>query len=193
MLERILLPRISKKKTAEGTVLRWHIEEGAPLHPGASLLTIQMGNEAIAVLFQKGGKGLILQGKAIAEGEHITVNDTLAFVGNTDEPFSHSTEKENVPVIGTAHYIRRLNIYRNIMGGMFLIMVVLVVFDSGFSMFTPMTGVALSIRTVVNLLTPLALTMGGLLFCLVCVAYLCQIPPEMRRVLSFRKEPEVND
>ncbi len=193
MLERILLPAVSKKKSNEGTVLRWHIEEGASLRPGTSLLTIQMGDETVALSFRKRGKGLVLKEKAIAEGGHVTVNDTLALVGNADEQVPWSTEKEHVPVYGTSQYIRRIKVHRNIIGGMLLTMVVFIAFSYGLSAYRPMAGLALTLRTAVNQLTPIALSMYALLFCIVGTAYLCQIPPEMRRVLSFHQESGVKD
>jgi len=146
MLERILLPAVSKKKSNEGTVLRWHIEEGASLRPGTSLLTIQMGDETVALSFRKRGKGLVLKEKAIAEGGHVTVNDTLALVGNADEQVPWSTEKEHVPVYGTSQYIRRIKVHRNIIGGMLLTMVVFIAFSYGLSAYRPMAGLALTLN-----------------------------------------------
>lgn len=191
-MERILLPGGRKQRATKGTVLRWHIEEGASLRPGTPLLTIQMGNETVALSWRRGGKNLVLKEKVVAEGERVTVNDTLAFVGNAGEEVSWSTGKEQAPVLGTTQFIGRIEAYRNIMGGMVLTLAVLIAFNYGVSAYGPMTGLAHSIQAAVNQLTPLVLSMYALLFCIVGIAYLCQVPPEMRRVLSFHKESAVN-
>jgi hypothetical protein len=187
-MERLLLPLVHRHKPYDGVVVRWHVEEDTPLHRGTPIATLEIGAKNLTFFFRERGRHFVLRKQIVPAGGHITANETLALVGAGGEELPRDDEIDMLPVVGTAKVSKRLMVCKKILTVIILSFLALLLVNFGVSHVASTAAPFVAIAAALDLLSTVVILLVQVVMVVIGIIYMCQMPPELRRVMSFREE-----